>query len=336
MTSLNTTHRTWHRRAALLALTLTGLTLSAPALAQTDYPNKPITIVVPFPPAGSTDVMGRLLGQTMSKFLGQTVLIENVGGAGGTIGAAKVARAANDGYTLLFNNMAQASAPSFYAKLSYDPVTSFEPIGEVADVPMILVSRKNLPHTQVSSILAFAKANPGKLNFANAGTGATSQLCELLLKTTTNSQWTSVPYKGTGPALNDLLGEQVDLTCDQPASTLGHIKAGNLKPIAVATKQRLGVLPDVPTFGESGVPGFELAVWHGLYAPRGTPRPIVEKLAAAMRQALVDPVFVQRCNEMNALIVPADRATPEALKTRLTKDVERWKTTLKAVGIQPE
>ena len=336
MTPISITPAAWRRYITLAALAITSLSLSAPVFAQADFPNKPVTIVVPFPPAGSTDVMGRLLGQTMSKFLGQTVLIENVGGAGGTIGAAKVARAANDGYTLLFNNMAQASAPSFYAKLTYDPITSFEPVGEVADVPMILVSRKNLPHTQVSSILAFAKANPGKLNFANAGTGATSQLCELLLKTTTNSQWTSVPYKGTGPALNDLLGEQVDLTCDQPASTLGHIKAGNLKPIAVATKQRLGVLPDVPTFGESGMPGFELSVWHGLYAPRGTPKPIVDKLAAALRQALIDPVFVQRCNEMNALIVPADRATPDALKTRLTKDVERWKTTLKAVGIQPE
>jgi tripartite-type tricarboxylate transporter receptor subunit TctC len=324
------------RRAMATGLLLASTVGVAPVFAQTDFPTKPITIVVPFPPAGSTDVMGRLLGQTMSKFLGQTVLIENVGGAGGTIGAAKVARAANDGYTLLFNNMAQASAPSFYAKLSYDPITSFEPIGEVADVPMILVSRKNLPQTQVSTILAYSKANPGKLNFANAGTGATSQLCELLLQTTTGGKWTSVPYKGTGPALNDLLGEQVDLTCDQPASTLGHIKAGNLKPIAVATKQRLGVLPDVPTFAESGVPGFELAVWHGLYAPRGTPRAVVEKLAAAMRQALVDPVFVQRCNEMNALIVSADRATPDALKTRLAKDVERWKTTLKAVGIQPE
>lgn len=246
---------TWPRRTALAAMALSALTMSAPALAQADYPNKPITIVVPFPPAGSTDVMGRLLGQTMSKFLGQTVLIENVGGAGGTIGSAKAARAANDGYTLLFNNMAQASAPAFYAKLTYDPLTSFEPIGEVADVPMILVGRKNLPQTQISSILAHVKANPNKLNFANAGTGATSQLCELLLKTTTNSQWISVPYKGTGPALNDLLGEQVDLTCDQPASTIGHIKAGNLKPIAVATRQRLAVLPDVPTLANPVCPG---------------------------------------------------------------------------------
>jgi tripartite-type tricarboxylate transporter receptor subunit TctC len=336
MNTLNTSRRLLSRRILATLLAVAATTSLVPAFAQADFPSKPITIVVPFPPAGSTDVMGRLLGQTMSKFLGQTVLIENVGGAGGTIGAAKVARAANDGYTLLFNNMAQASAPSFYARLSYDPVTSFEPIGEVADVPMILVSRKNLPQSQVGTILAYAKANPGKLNFANAGTGATSQLCELLLQTTTGSKWTSVPYKGTGPALNDLLGEQVDLTCDQPASTLGHIKSGNLKPIAVATRQRLGVLPDVPTFAESGVPGFELAVWHGLYAPRGTPRPVVEKLAAALRQALVDPVFVQRCNEMNALIVPADRATPDALKGRLTKDVERWKTTLRAVGIQPE
>ena len=324
------------RRAMATGLLLASTVGVAPVFAQTDFPTKPITIVVPFPPAGSTDVMGRLLGQTMSKFLGQTVLIENVGGAGGTIGAAKVARAANDGYTLLFNNMAQASAPSFYAKLSYDPITSFEPIGEVADVPMILVSRKNLPQTQVSTILAYSKSNPGKLNFANAGTGATSQLCELLLQTTTGGKWTSVPYKGTGPALNDLLGEQVDLTCDQPASTLGHIKAGNLKPIAVATKARLKSLPEVPTFEESGMPGFQLAVWHGLYASKGTPKPVIDKLSSALRQSLSDPAFTQRLQEMSGLVVPPEQATPDALRQLLKSEVERWRNALRSAGVKPE
>ena len=257
--------------------------------------------------------------------------------SGGNVGADAIAKSAPDGYTIgLMSVSSHAIATTLYTKLPFDFLRDWAPVAGIIRVPKVMEVTNSLPAKTVAEFIAHAKANPGKLNFANAGTGATSQLCELLLKTTTGSQWTSVPYKGTGPALNDLLGEQVDLTCDQPASTLGHIKGGNLKPIAVATKQRLGVLPDVPTFGESGVPGFELAVWHGLYAPRGTPKPVVDKLAAALRQALIDPTFVQRCNEMNALIVPAERGTPDALKTRLTKDVERWKTTLKAVGIQPE
>ena len=332
-TSLRIRKRTLGLLCVVLAL---GAGLTTSALAQSDFPNKSITIVVPFPPAGSTDVLGRLLAQSMSKALGQSVVIENVGGAGGTIGAAKVARAQADGYTLLFHNMAQASAPALYAKLTYDPITSFEPIGEVAEVPMILVGRKNLPNPQLSGVLNFAKANPGTLNFANAGVGATSHLCEVMLQTSSGVKWTSVPYKGTGPALNDLLGDQVDLICDQPASTLGHIKAGNLKPIAVATKSRLSALPEVPTFAEAGLPGFEISVWHGLYAPKGTPKAAIDKISAALRQALTDPALVQRYVEMSALIASADKATPEALRTRLKNDVQLWKTALRSAGIKPE
>ena len=315
---------------------LISLGAAAPAMAQSDFPNKPVTIVVPFPPAGSTDVIGRLLAQAMSKALNQPIAVENVGGAGGTIGAAKVARATGDGYTLLFNNMAQASAPALYAKLSFDPVTDFEPVGEIADVPMILVARKNFPADTVQTLLAWTKANPGKLNFANAGIGATTHLCEVLMQSVTGAKWTPVPYKGTGPALLDMLGGQVDLICDQPASTLGHIRSGALKPIAVATKARLKNLPDVPTFTESGLPGFELAVWHGLYAPKGTPKPVIDKLAAALRQALRDPALSGRLQEMSALIATPEQASPEFLRAHIKSDVERWKTTLKAAGVKPE
>jgi len=319
-----------------LALAMGSLALVASAAAQNEFPSKPITLLVPFPPAGSTDVLGRILAQAMGRHLQQTVLIENTGGAGGTIGAAKVARAQPDGYTVLFHNMAQASAPALYAKLPYDPVSDFETIGMVAEVPMILVARKNFPADSLQGIMSFAKANPDKLNFANAGIGATSHLCEVLLKSATGAKWITIPYKGTGPALNDMLGAQVDLICDQPSSTLGHIKAGNLKPIAVATSSRLKALPEVSTFAESGLAGFELAVWHGLYAPKGTPRVVVEKLAASLRLALRDPALVQRYQEMSALISSQEQATPDALRTYLKADVDRWKKVLKEAGVKPE
>ena len=303
---------------------------------QSSFPNKPIHVIIPFPPGGSTDVLGRLLGASMSNNLNQSVIVENTGGAGGTIGANKVAKSPADGYTLLFHNMAHASAPALYSKLTYNPIQDFEPIGIVTEVPMILVARKNFPSNNLNELLAYAKTNGEKLNFANAGVGATSQLCEALLKSATNNKWTSVPYKGTGPALNDLLGGQVDLICDQPASTIAHIKAGNLKPIAVATKNRLKILPQVPTFSESGLPGFELTVWHGLYAPKGTPKEVIDRLAVSLRDALKDPNIIDRYQEMSASIASPSQATPEALQVFLKADIDRWKTALKAAGIQPE
>ena len=313
---------------------LSGMMLCIHGNTQNVFPDKSINMIIPFPPAGSTDVLGRILANSMTKNLGKSVIVENTGGAGGTIGAAKVARSAPDGYTVLFHNMAHASAPALYTKLPYDPIADFEPIGIVTDVPMILVARKDFPANNLSGVLRYAKSQGEKLNFANAGVGATSHLCEALLKSATGNKWTSVPYKGTGPALNDLLGGQVDLICDQPASTLSHIKAGTLKAIAVATKTRLKSLPQVPTFSESGMPNFELAVWHGLYAPKGTPKPVVDKLASSLREALLDPNLVERFQEMSASIASPKAATPEALQTFLKSDVERWKAALKNATIQ--
>lgn len=315
---------------------LASICLLTSAVAFAEYPEKQITMVVPYAPAGSTDVMGRMLAQTMSKNLGQPVVVDNTGGAGGTIGALRVVRAPADGYTILFHNMAQAASPALYSKLAYDPVVDFAPIGMVNDVPMVLVARKDFPANSLQGLIDYIKANPGKLNFANAGIGSTSNLCEVLMKSSLAANWTSVSYKGTGPALNDLLAGQVDVICDQPASTLQHIKGGNLKVLAVATKERISSLPQTPTFSQSGMPGFELTVWHGLYAPKGTPKPVIDRLVASLGAALKDPILAQRFNEMDAMIVPQSSATPTYLAKFLKGDVERWKIALKNAGVKPE
>ena len=315
---------------------LASICLLTSAVAFAEYPEKQITMVVPYAPAGSTDVMGRMLAQTMSKNLGQPVVVDNTGGAGGTIGALRVVRAPADGYTILFHNMAQAASPALYSKLAYEPVVDFAPIGMVNDVPMVLVARKDFPANSLQGLIDYIKANPGKLNFANAGIGSTSNLCEVLMKSSLAANWTSVSYKGTGPALNDLLAGQVDVICDQPASTLQHIKGGNLKALAVATKERISSLPQTPTFSQSGMPGFELTVWHGLYAPKGTPKPVIDRLVASLGAALKDPILAQRFNEMDAMIVPPSSATPTYLAKFLKGDVERWKIALKNAGVKPE
>lgn len=315
---------------------LTGIFLLTSAVASAEYPDKQITMVIPYAPAGSTDVMGRMLAQTMSKNLGQVVVVDNTGGAGGTIGASRVARSPADGYTILFHNMAQAASPALYSKLSYDPLVDFAPIGMVNEVPMVLVARKEFPANTLQELIDYIKANPGKLNFANAGVGSTSNLCEVLMQSSLNASWTSISYKGTGPALNDLLAGQVDVICDQPASTLQHIKNGNLKALAVATKERIRSLPQTPTFRQSGMPGFQLTVWHGLYAPKGTPQSVINRLVSSLATALKDPILVQRFNEMDAMIVQPSAATPAYLAGFLKTDVERWKVALKNAGVKPE
>ena len=300
------------------------------------YPEKQISIVVPYPPGGSTDVLGRILAQSMSKDLGQTVIVENSGGAGGTIGAAKVAKASPDGYTLLFHNMAQASAPALYAKLPYDPATDFIPIGIVTDVPMVLVARKDFPAESLQGFIDYVRANPDKVNFANAGVGATTNLCEVLMKSTLGASWLSVSYKGTGPALNDLLAGQVDVICDQPASTLQHIRAGSIKALAVASKERISSLPTTPTFSQSGIPGFQLQVWHALYAPKDTPKPVIDRLTKALNSALKDPGLVRRFGEMDGSVATPAIANPSYATKFLLTDIERWKVAMKNAGVKPQ
>jgi tripartite-type tricarboxylate transporter receptor subunit TctC len=316
----------------LTAIAGLALVASASTFGQA-YPTKTITMVVPFAAGGPTDTVARLVAQSMTTTLKQTVIVENVGGAGGTIGAARVAKADPDGYTLLLHHIGQSTAPTLYRKLSYDAVNSFEPIGLITDVPMTFIARRDFPAKDMKELLAYVKANKDKVSYANAGVGSASHLCGMLFMSTINTELTTVPYKGTGPAMNDLLGGQVDFMCDQTTNTTSQIKSGKVKVYAVTTKTRVPSLSNVPTMNEAGVPGFEVAVWHGLYAPKGTPDAIVNKLSAALQTALKDPTVKQRFADLGTEPVSQDRATPEALRAHLKSEIAKWAPIIKKAGI---
>jgi len=315
------------RAAACLALFGSAL-----AHAQT-YPTKTITMIVPFAAGGPTDTVARLVAQSMGTKLKQQIIIENVGGAGGTIGAARVAKAAPDGYTLFLHHIGQSTAPALYRKLSYNAQTDFEPIGLVTDVPMTIVARKDFPAKDFREFLSYVKANKDKVTYANAGVGSASHLCGMLFMTAIGTDLTTVPYKGTGPAMNDLLGGQVDFMCDQTTNTTSQIKSGKIKAYGVTTKSRLASMPDLPTLNEAGLPGFEVAVWHGMYAPKGTPKPIIDTLASALQTALKDPNVKQRFNDLGTEPVAEKRATPEALRAHVKSEIERWSPIISKAGI---
>lgn len=298
-----------------------------------DYPSKPITMVVPFAAGGPTDVVARSLAQVMSKSLKQPVIVDNAVGAGGTIGTTKVAKAAPDGYTLLLMHIGFSTAPSLYRSLQYDAAKDFEPIGLVVDVPMTLVGKPTLAANDLSGLIAYIKANKDKVTYANAGLGSASHLCGLLFLSTIQADITTVPYKGTAPAMNDLLGGQVDFMCDQTTNTTGQIKAGKIKAYAVTSKVKVASLPNLPTAAEAGLPGFEVVVWHGLWAPHGTPKPIVDKVTAALQEALRDPGFVTRMTDLGANVAPLDRGRPDALRAHVKSEIERWGPIIKKAGV---
>ena len=310
-----------------------SLVATGAAVAQAAFPAKPVTVVVPFSAGGPTDVVARLIGVPMGKALGQTVIIDNALGAGGTIAAAKVARAAPDGYTIFLHHMGMSTAPALYRKLSFDPLKDFEYIGQVVDVPMTLLGRKDLPANNFKELQAYVKANGNKVTLANAGLGAVSHLCGLLFMSQMGVELTTVPYKGTGPAMNDLLGGQVDLLCDQTTQTVPFIKDGRIKVYGVTTHNRLGSLPNVPTLDEQGLKAFEVKVWHGMYAPKGTPKEVIDKLNAALKTAMADPHVKQRLSELSSDIPSADKMTPEGLRTHLTAEIAKWGPVIKKAGI---
>jgi tripartite-type tricarboxylate transporter receptor subunit TctC len=314
---------------------LAGLTLMAGAVAhaQSAYPTKTITMIVPFAAGGPTDTVARLVAQAMGNTLKQTIVVENVGGAGGTIGAARAAKANPDGYTLFLHHIGQSTAPSLYRKLSYNAIDSFEPVGLVTDVPMTFVARADFRAKDFKELLAYVKANKDKITYANAGVGSASHLCGMLFMSAINTELTTVPYKGTGPAMNDLLGGQVDLMCDQTTNTTSQIKSGKIKVYGVTTKTRVPSLPNVPTLHEAGLPNFEVAVWHGLYAPKGTPKPVVDTLAGALQKALKDPNVKTRFAELGTEPVAENQATPEALRTFLKSEIDKWSPIIKKAGV---
>ena len=303
------------------------------AAAAEDYPTHTISVVVPFAPGGPTDTVTRLIGQAMSKSLGQTVIVENAAGAGGTIGVEKVVRAKPDGYTLLLMHIGISTAPSLYRNLRYDPTKDLEPIGLVTNVPMTVIANKDFPPKDMKELIAYVKANKDKVTYANAGVGAASHLCGMLLMTAIGTDVTTVPYKGTGPALTDLMGGQVNFMCDQTTNTTPQIKGGKVKAYAVTTKERLKSLPDVPTAEEAGLKGFEVTVWHGMWAPKGTPKPVIDKLVQALHAALKDPNVVQRFAELGTEPVPQNLATPPALDAHLKSEIAKWAPIIKKAGV---
>lgn len=315
----------------LALTTLLGGMIALPALAQ-EYPNKTITVVVPFAAGGPTDTVARLVAQSMSKTLGQQLIIENVGGAGGTLGAARVAKSANDGYTLLLHHIGQATSVALYRKLPYDTMNDFETIGLITDVPMTIVAKNDLAPKTLQELIAYVKANGDKVSYANAGIGSASHLCGMMFMSAINTQVTTVAYKGTGPAMNDLLGGQVDFMCDQTTNTTGQIKGGKIKAYAVTTLTKVASLNDLPTVDSAGVKGFEVAVWHGLYAPKGTPTAAITKLNGALKAALKDPNVVQRFADLGTEPVPEAKVDPAAHKAFLKAEIDKWTPVIQKAG----
>jgi len=310
-----------------------ALAVAAPAWA--DYPDKPVTIIVPFAAGGPTDKVARDLAEAMRKPLGgQSIIIENVAGAGGTIGSNKVAKATNDGYTLLLHHIGLSTAPSLYRNLAYKTLDDFEYLGMINEVPMTLIGRPTLPANNYAELAKWIDANKGKINLAHAGIGAASHLCGLLFQSSIKVEMTTVPYKGTGPAMTDLMGGQVDLMCDQSTNTSAQIEGAKVKGFAVTTSKRLTTpaLKNLPTLDEAGVKGFNVSVWHGLYAPKGTSKAIADKLNAALRAALKDAEFIKREEALGAVVITDARLGPAEHKKFVEAEIAKWSPVIKAAG----
>jgi tripartite-type tricarboxylate transporter receptor subunit TctC len=323
----------FNRRAILSgAIVAVATLMSHPLTAQTAFPTKPITIIVSAAAGGPTDTVARLIGESMGRTLGQTVLVENLGGAGGTLGMARVAKSAADGYTVAVWHIAHATAPALYDSIKYDVIDDFDHLGRITDVPMTLVSKPTLAANNVTELLEWIRTNSDKATYGHAGIGSASHLCMLMLMKELGVQMNGIPYRGTGPAMNDLLSNQFDLMCDQTTNTTNQIKEGKIKGFAVTTKSRVSSLPDLPTLDAGAVKGFEVSAWHAMWAPKGLPKDISDELVAALQAALRDPKVIERFASLGTEPVQADLATPAALKAHLAAEVQRWGAVIKASG----
>ena len=321
------------KKTALPLLTLSLLTLASGA-ALANYPEKPVNIVVPFSAGGPTDKVARDLAEALRKPLGATIVIENVGGAGGTLGATKVAKAAPDGYTLLLHHIGMATSPALYRNMQYKTLDDFEYLGLINEVPMTLIAKPSMPANSYAELAKWLDANKGKVNLGNAGLGSASHLCGLLYQSTIKIDMTTVPYKGTGPAMTDLLGGQIDLMCDQTTNTTSQIEGGKVKAYAVTSSKRLTApaLAKLPTLDEMGLKGFSVNIWHGVYAPKGTPKPVLDKLAAALKVALADADFHKRQEALGAVIVTDNRVNGAEHKKFVESEINKWGPIIKAAG----
>jgi tripartite-type tricarboxylate transporter receptor subunit TctC len=318
----------------IIALAALGLVLDcAGALAQ-QYPAKPITLVVPAAAGGPTDTVARMVGEAMGRTLGQQVIVENAGGAGGTVGMARVAKSPADGYTVAVWHIAQATAPALYDNLRYNVLEDFDSIGRITDVPMTIVGKTALTQTSIADLIAWIKQKQKDVTYAHAGIGSASHLCAMMFMHATGTQMTAVSYRGTGPAMTDLLGGQFDMMCDQTTTTTNQIKEGKIKGYAVTTRERLKVLPNLPTLAESGLKDFEVSAWHAMWAPKGVPADAVTKLNTALQTALKDPTVIERMASLGTEPVKLDMATPAALTAQLRSEVPRWGAVIKTFGVK--
>src|SRR6266581_910838 len=302
------------------------------ALAQ-QYPNKSITMLVPYAAGGPTDTVARVVAQAMTKPLGQTVLVENKPSAGGILAPEQVKNSKPDGYTILIHHVGMATTPALYRQLRFNPLTDFDYIGLINDVPMTLIARGNFPAKDFKEFLAYVKANKDKVTYAHAGIGAASHLCGMLFMSAIQTDVLTIPYKGTAPAMNDLLGGQVDFMCDQTTNTTSQIKSGKVKVYGVTSLKRVPSLPEIATLNEQGLKGFEVGIWHGLYAPKGTPKPAIDRLAAALQETVKDEVVKKRFADLGATTYPPEKATPQALQAHLKAEINKWGPLIKKAGV---
>ena len=313
-------------------LTAAAILLASTAVAQ-GYPDRQVTMVVPFAAGGPTDTVARLVAEKMSEDLGQQIIVENVGGAGGTLGAAQVAEAEADGYTILLHHIGMATSASLYRELPYDALEAFAPVGLVTEVPMTIVARADFEPADMASFVTYVKENADTITMANAGIGAASHLCGMLLMQALEAPIVTVPYRGTGPAMTELVGGQIDIMCDQTTNTTEQIQGGTIKAYAVTTPERLELFPDLPTAAEAGLPAIEVSVWHGIYAPAGTPQEAVDRLSGSLQAVLADPELATRLAELGTAPSPVEDGTPEALSAKLSAEIERWRPIIEEAGV---
>ena len=321
------------KRVALAVALLLGAMPCLQTQAQS-YPAKPIRLIVPFPPGGSTDILGRTLGQKLTEAWGQPIIIDNRGGAGGIIGADMAAKSTADGYTLLMGHIGTlAVSVSLYSKLPYDPAKDFAPVSLVAIVPNVLVVHPSVPATTVAGLIAYARANPGKLNYSSGGNGSAAHLAMEYFKLQTKTDIVHVPYKGTAPSITDLIAGQVSLTMTGAPAVMPHVQAGRLRALGVSSTQRIDALPQIPTIAESGVPGFDATQWYGVVAPSGSPRDIIAKLSAEIRKIMQSKEMKERLNLEGAIAMPT---TPEQFGAHIQSEIKRWAAVVKAAHMQAD
>lgn len=307
-----------------------------PAWAQEAYPNRTITLITPYAPGGGSDFLTRTLAEALKTRLNQTVVVQNVAGAGGAVGSMQAAKARPDGYTLLLNHIGMSTIPLLYKKLNFDPLVSYEFIGLFAEAPMVILARKDFAPKDFAELVAYAKANKEKLTMASSGMGSATHLCAMLFQEALGVPLTMVQYKGGAPAMVDVRAGQVDLLCDLPTTTSSQIRSGDVRAYVLTAARRMASLPDVPTAAEVGMPSLTIGAWYGFYAPVGTPRPIIDQLNAALRDIVQDRTVAQQLEKIETYLLPLDQATPAAHRAKLASQIELWRPIIEKAGIQAE